>query len=77
MGATVIVSLPGKVAEVLVQVLEFAQDPAKERRVEEVVNLSDSPVKECERGGDRIEVSVVPQTPAGDSLRLGKILLKD
>ncbi|PKA49421.1 hypothetical protein AXF42_Ash016610 [Apostasia shenzhenica] len=77
MGAAVVVSPPTKVAEVLVQVLESAQDPVEKRRVEKVVNVSDSPVKETQRAGDRIEVSVVHQMPAGESLRPRKILLKD
>ncbi|PKA57237.1 hypothetical protein AXF42_Ash002541 [Apostasia shenzhenica] len=76
-GAAVVVSPPAKVAEILVQVLESAQDPAKERRVEEVVNLSDSLVDEPQRAGDRIEVSMVRQTPARENIRLRKILLKD
>ncbi|PKA48763.1 hypothetical protein AXF42_Ash018705 [Apostasia shenzhenica] len=77
MGVAVVVSLPAKVAEVLVQILESVQDPAEEGRVEEMVNLSDSPVKEPHRAGDRIEVSVLCHTPAGESLKLGNIMLKD
>ncbi|PKA49401.1 hypothetical protein AXF42_Ash016590 [Apostasia shenzhenica] len=76
MGVAVVVSPPAKVAEVLVQVLESAQDLAEERGVEEVVNLSDSPIKEPQRAGDRIEVSVVSQMLVGESLRLRKRSLR-
>ncbi|PKA60097.1 hypothetical protein AXF42_Ash009781 [Apostasia shenzhenica] len=65
-----------RVARVLAQTLESTQEPAV-KEATEVVNVSDSPVKLPLKTVDRRELSVIRQTPTGEKLEPGKILLKD
>ncbi|PKA52961.1 hypothetical protein AXF42_Ash001942 [Apostasia shenzhenica] len=65
-----------KVASVLARALESVQEPVSTEDVKVMV-VSDSPVKPPPKAREMKEVILVGETPAGERLAQGKILLKD